>query len=80
MLGATTCHQLQLLCQSELGAAAHSPSLRSVQVLHVAEFLHNRPKDPLCAKALQRRAVARKVGLSRLKGLELPDGDRCRQN
>lgn len=32
-----------------------------IQVLHLAEFLHNRPTDPLCAKALWRRAAARKV-------------------
>ncbi|DBA95261.1 TPA: hypothetical protein ACH3X3_013155 [Trebouxia sp. C0006] len=30
------------------------------KVLHLAEFLHNRPSDPICAKALWRRATARK--------------------
>jgi hypothetical protein len=28
------------------------------QVLHIADALHNRPRDPLCVKALQRRAAA----------------------
>ncbi|KAK9823542.1 hypothetical protein WJX72_003579 [[Myrmecia] bisecta] len=31
------------------------------KVLHLAEFLHNKPRDPLCIKALQRRATARKA-------------------
>jgi len=35
--------------------------LTLLQVLHLAEFLHNRPSDPICAKALWRRATARKV-------------------
>ncbi|KAL0026310.1 hypothetical protein WJX77_010157 [Trebouxia sp. C0004] len=30
------------------------------KVLHLAEFLHNRSSDPICAKALWRRATARK--------------------
>ncbi|DBA68482.1 TPA: hypothetical protein ACH3X2_013769 [Trebouxia sp. C0005] len=30
------------------------------KVLHLSEFLHNRPSDPICAKALWRRATARK--------------------
>ena len=33
-----------------------------LQVLDLAEFLHNRPSDPMCAKALWRRAAARKAG------------------
>ncbi len=40
----------------------HTPTvLTLLQVLHLAEFLHNRPSDPICAKALWRRATARKV-------------------
>jgi len=29
-----------------------------MQVLHIADVLHGRPNDPLCVKALQRRAAA----------------------
>jgi hypothetical protein len=32
-----------------------------LQVLHLAELLHNKPKDPLCVKALQRRSAAYQV-------------------
>ena len=32
-----------------------------LQVLHLAEVLHNTPKHPLCVKALQRRAAAYQV-------------------
>ena len=40
-----------------------------LQVLHLAEFLHNRPSDPMCAKALWRRAAARKVSCAVLASL-----------
>lgn len=33
----------------------------AMQVLHIARFLHEKPKDPLCIKAFLRRACARQV-------------------
>lgn len=31
------------------------------QVLHIQEFLRQAPRSPICAKALHRRAMARRV-------------------
>jgi hypothetical protein len=36
-------------------------TVTGLQVLHIADFLHNKPHHPLCIKALQRRSAARKV-------------------
>jgi hypothetical protein len=36
-----------------------------MQVLHLADVLHNTPNHPLCVKALQRRAAAYQVRLRR---------------
>lgn len=33
----------------------------NLQVLHIADALHNTPRDPLCVKALQRAAAARQA-------------------
>lgn len=39
----------------------HHCCVVSLQVLHLAEVLHNTPQHPLCVKALQRRAAAHQV-------------------
>lgn len=39
----------------------HHCCVVSLQLLHLAEVLHNTPQHPLCVKALQRRAAAHQV-------------------
>lgn len=58
-------HQLTLQLHGLGGCSPLSPCCDefcfAVQVLHIARFLHEKPKDPLCIKALLRRACARQV-------------------
>lgn len=68
-------HAVGVPAQSLHGSSLHGSSLHAavkqpaatccsaacLQVLHLAEVLHNTPKHPLCVKALQRRAAAYQV-------------------